>query len=167
MENNNSLVAEVKEKANLTNSEELSLEESQKILNLIEEGEIEEKHIKALAKDSPKFSTKFIESMTELVHTFPSLVEKVGDVNQEALDKIDHINHTVKTLKDLASNIQSDEGRIKIAELIFQISKDYNETLKEINANTNNTWSKIGGTIASAFVIGLAIIFQGFGGDST
>ena len=75
MENNNSLVAEVKEKANLTNSEELSLEESKKILNLIEEGEIDEKHIKALAKDSPGFSAKFIESITELVHAFPMLVE--------------------------------------------------------------------------------------------
>ena len=139
MNNNNNLITEVKQEANIQNVEEISLEEAKKIVKLLEEGKISGKHLEALTESS----SNFVKSITDLVEALPRLVETVGSVDKQALEKIDHLNQTTNTLIQLAKNSKSDGARIKIAELIVQVAQEYNEAVIAINCNNNSTLKQI------------------------
>lgn len=153
MKNNNALLTEVKQKANIKSIENLSLEETKKIVKLIGEDKIKKEHLEALTQ----FSPGFIDSITDMVNAIPRLVEIVGGVNEQALNKIDHLNQTTKALSTLASNVKSDQEKIEIAKLIVQVAKDYNKTIEAINFENNNTWQKIT-TVLGTTIVAVAVV---------
>ncbi|MGD1701462.1 hypothetical protein [Dapis sp. BLCC M229] len=156
MENNKILVEEIEQKAQIKDVKNLSPKETEKVVELLDEGKLEQKHIEALTTSSPNF----INSIVDLVGTLPRLAEKATEINKQALDKINHINQTTNTLSILASNVKSDEAKVKIAELIVQVAKEYNETIKAINTNNNNALQNIINAVGGVIIFAVAIIFK-------
>lgn len=138
MTNNNQLIEQIKQRANIKDAEEVSPEKTKEILELYKKGVINEQHLEAFAS----LSHSFIDSIINLALDLPRLVEKQGDINETLLEQINHINQTVEILNRIASKATNDDVRLEIARLVVEVANQYNKTLENINTNNNNAFQR-------------------------
>jgi|GEM_PF-1949515 hypothetical protein len=90
-----------------------------------------------------------------------SLVADLGEKaslsqKQHAQDLANGLQSSLQNLQQLGSSLESDQSKVRFAEIVASLSKDYFATVKALSEDSNNLWKyAIGGAIAVAIgVIG-------------
>lgn len=139
----------------ITDFNNLSKEDSAKLLKLIGEHKLSETHVKALVEIAPDFIKAQIEALKAVAEVAKGAKETQKEVISTVVNSIQGVT---SILEKLAERTNSDEAIIELAKLTIQAGGLYLEAIKiseRINKDNNNTWIKIGG-LATA-ILGVAI----------
>jgi hypothetical protein len=151
MENEMTLLNEIKNITGFQDFSKLSQKQYLKIIKLISEHKLKEKHLEVLISNY----SNFITGMLEAFKTIQDVVKGVESSHKEALKTFsDLINQAMHALEKLAEKAESDETRIKIAKKIIYLSEKSGEILKKMNEDNNGPYK----TIVKCLLIILAIL---------
>lgn len=134
------LINELQVKSGITDMNNMSEEDVGKLVKSLYTKDIDENHLKAL--DQNKL-VMVIDSFSVLSKGLEKLADKSSSISIEALEKINFVDKTITLLQELAKDIQSDSSKVKIAELIVTVSKDYVDAVKEINETDKSFLNKL------------------------
>ena len=98
----------------------------------------------------------FVELQKDLINGLKVITENSGNSQKTALDVI---NNQMKILEKLATCMQSDDARLKIAKDLMKLSEETNRIIERMNSNNNDFWKWItGGATTIAAIIGVVIL---------
>ena len=97
----------------------------------------------------------FVELQKDFIGGLKVSAEKAGDSQKTAFDVI---NSQMRVLETLATNMQSDDARLKIAEVLMKLSEETNRIIERMNSNNNDFWKYITGVATTLFAV-VGVIF--------
>ncbi|WP_265470129.1 hypothetical protein [Haemophilus parainfluenzae] len=98
----------------------------------------------------------FVELQKDLINGLKVIAENSGNSQKTALDVI---NNQMKILEKLATCMQSDDARLKIAKDLMKLSEETNRIIERMNSNNNDFWKWItSGATTIAAIIGVVIL---------
>ena len=99
----------------------------------------------------------FVELQKDFINGLKAFAEKAGNSQQTAFDVI---NSQMRVLETLATRMQSDDARLKIAEVLMKLSEETNRIIERMNSNNNDFWKYITGAATALFAIVGAIFLN-------
>ncbi len=99
----------------------------------------------------------FVELQKDFINGLKAFAEKAGNSQQTAFDVI---NSQMRVLESLANCMQSDDARLKIAEVLMKLSEETNRIIERMNSNNNDFWKYITGAATALFAIVGAIFLN-------
>lgn len=91
-----------------------------------------------------------------ITHLVNSLLQQANYLQkQNAQNLALGLQQSLAVLQEMSKYLTSDEARIRFAEIIASMSKDYFETVKVLDQSNNNFWRYAIGTIATVSVLWL------------
>ncbi len=167
MDKKEKLLTEIKKVTGINNFENLSSEDGGKILKLIGNNKLSTEHLKVLIE----FVPSYVHASAQALQAISNIATHAGASQKEIAESV----HTstkgiINILNTLADSAETDEARLKIAEVSMEAGKLYLEFAnisKDINKDNNSTWVKITGVVAGiVLIVGGAVAVIMSGGES-
>lgn len=164
MSDKKKLLTEVKKITGVNNLENLSSESGGKILEAIGKHKLSKEHLNALIE----FVPSFMQVTAEALKSISVIATQAGGSQKEILESVHASSKELITiLSTLSANVETDEARLKIAELSIEAGKLYLEFVnisKEMNRDNNSMWVKMAGivgAVASFAVVVASVVLSG------
>ena len=97
----------------------------------------------------------FVELQKDFINGLKAFAEKAGNSQQAAFNVI---NSQMRVLETLSTCMQSDDARLKIAEVLMKLSEETNRIIERMNSNNNDFWKYITGVATTLFAV-VGVIF--------
>ncbi|MDM8522690.1 hypothetical protein QUF80_04895 [Desulfococcaceae bacterium HSG8] len=153
MSDKKELINEVKSLTGISDLRELDKESTEKILKLVGEQRLKEAHINAVIEVAPQF----VRLQTEILQTISAAIEGLEKSQRTALETIQTtLKGLTNILQTLAENMETDEGRMKIAECTVKAGEQFIEvskTLASMNKENNGVWKWVVGGLAAGLTL--------------
>ncbi len=150
------LLQEIKQLLELSDFSEFSPEHVLMVQKLAAEGTLNKEHLLVLIDNVPYFPQMQLDVQTETARGLRAIVDSVRGNQKAAIDAIlSQQNNFIGLLEIVSSAVDTDEGRLKIAELTVEFgqqSMQIAQIMENISYDNNRLWNKIVGTTASAIV---------------
>lgn len=145
----NQIIA-IQEKTNVKDFSNVTNEEFKHIQNMVVNKSLSQQELMALTQLIPNF----IELQKDYIDGIKSIAQSAGNAQMSAFSVIDS---QMRVLETLARNAQTDEARIKIAEIVRDISEKTNKIVSEMNSDNNSFWKNLATMAVGIAAIGVGI----------
>lgn len=145
----NQIIA-IQEKTNVKDFSNVTNEEFKHIQNMVVNKSLSQQELMALTQLIPNF----IELQKDYIDGIKSVAQSAGNAQTSAFYVIDS---QMRVLETLARNAQTDEARIKIAEIVRDISEKTNKIVSEMNSDNNSFWKNLATMAVGIAAIGVGI----------
>ncbi len=139
-------IDELQRKTNIRDFNSVTKEEFQNIQKMVAEKSLDKNELALLVELMPNF----IELQKDFIDGLKTVAEKAGASQKSAFDII---HQQITMLESLTKSIQTDEARIKIAEILERIVEKTNVIIKEMNTNNNDFWKYLGVGMATVVAV--------------
>ena len=159
------LINEVKSAIGLDDLSKLDKESTEMILQLIGKQRLTEAHISAIVEVAPHF----VQLQTEVLKTVSKAIDGLESSQRSALETMQiTLKGLINILQTLAEKMESDDGRLKIAEYTIKAGEQFiavSKTLESMNKENNRIWKWVIGGVATGLTLFAGIVSAKVMGD--
>ncbi|GEM_PF-2640244 len=153
MSDKDKLINEVKSATGLDDLSKLDKDSIEKILRLVGEQRLKEAHISAIVEVAPHF----VQLQTEVLKTVSRAIDGLEKSQGSVLETMQiTLKGLINILQTLAEKMESDDGRLKIAECTIKSGEQFIEVskrLESINKENNSIWKWVIGGVAAGLTL--------------
>ena len=155
MTSQNHAIEDLKTITGVSDFENASPEEMAKIDKMAAQGKLNLEQMKLVIEAMPHF----VELQKTTVQALQDTVAAARDVQKEAVQSVGNsLNTTSRILEQLAGSVQTDDARMRLAEIAIEIGRlglEMARILEQMNKDNNNLWKWISG---AAVTLAVAVI---------
>ena len=159
-------IERLKKITGVTDFENASPEDVAKIDKMAAQGKLNLEQMKLLVEAIPHF----VELQKTTIKALQDTVAAARDVQKEAIQSVGNsLNAVSRILEQLADTVQTDDARMKLAEIAIEIGRfglEMAKILERMNKDNNSLWKWITGAVVTA-AAAVVIIFVASGDDSS
>ncbi len=139
-------INELRKKTGVYNFSKLTLDEYKHIQKMLSEDKFDKQELSLLVELLPNL----VNLQKDYIESVKEITKQAGNAQAAAFNVIDR---QMKVLEKLADNVETDEARLKIAEILSEMSKNVNNIIKEMNGDNNGLWKWV--AAGAAAVVGI------------
>ncbi|WP_373819246.1 hypothetical protein [Glaesserella sp.] len=145
-------INELRKKTGVNDFSKLTLSEYTNIQKMLSEDKFDKQELSLLIELLPNL----VDLQKDYIESVKEIAKQAGNAQASAFNAI---NCQMKVLEKLADNVETDEARIKIAEILSEMSKEVNKIIKEMNVDNNSLWKWIAaGAAAVVGIVGTILV---------